>query len=80
MDVQNIPKPPFTFFGTMRLPETYRRLQKNSKNNSEFFSHEGTVEENTWHFEVILLSLSFRYGADLGRSRLVLVLVCLHGA
>ena len=30
-----------------------------------------TVKENTWHFEVLLLFLILRYGADLGRSRLV---------
>ena len=33
----------------------------------------GTVEENTRHFEVLLLILSLRYGTDLGRSWLVLI-------
>ena len=37
----------------------------------KFFPHAGTVKENTWHSEVLLLFLSLRYGADLGRSRLV---------
>ena len=61
---------PFRIF---RHYATYRR-PKNFEKNSGFFKifpHAGTVEENTWHFEVLLLFLSLRYGADLGRSRLV---------
>ena len=54
-------------------------MKKNFEKKSEkkiriffqFFPHAGTVEENTWHFEVLLLFLSLRYGADLGRSQLV---------
>ena len=48
--------------------------QKNRKKTFffQFSPHAGTVEENTLHFEVLLLFLSLRYGADLGRSRLVL--------
>ena len=36
-----------------------------------FFLMRLLLKENTWHFEVLLLFLSLRYGADLGRSRLV---------
>ena len=51
---------------------TYRRPKKWKKSeNFLFFPHAGTVEENTWHFEVLLLFLSVRYGTDLARSRLV---------
>ena len=39
----------------------------------QFFPHAGTVEGNTWHFEVLLLFLSLRNGADVGRSRLVFI-------
>ena len=35
------------------------------------FGNLGSVEENTQHFEVLLLFLSLKYGADLCRSRLV---------
>ena len=68
MDVQKLPKGPlFTFFGTMGLTGDFKKIRK----NRNFFPHSGTVEENTWHFEVLLLFLSLRYGADLGRFRLV---------
>ena len=69
---KNSQMPPFTIVGTMRLTED----QKNSKNfqkNNLFFPHVGFVEENTWHIEVLLLFLSLRYGADLCRSRLILI-------
>ena len=46
---------------------TYRKLQ----NKFEKIPNSSTVEEDTWHFEVLLLFLSLRYGGDLGRSRLV---------
>ena len=62
----------------MRLTGDQKNL-KNFKKNRNFFSifpQTGTVEENTWHFEVLLLFLSLRYGADLGRSRLVKFLDC----
>ena len=73
MDVQKISKrPPFYIF---RHYATYRKLQKNSKKNRNFFF---------WIFnflrelllspvveKVVLVFLSLRYGADLGRSRLV---------
>ena len=55
----------FTFYGTMRLTGHFWK----------FFPHSGTVEENFWHFEVLLLFLSLRYGAHLGRSPLVSRLV-----
>ena len=42
-----------------------------------FFSNVGTVEKNTWHFEVLLFFLSLIYGADLGRSLLVLSQYCI---
>ena len=74
MDVQNLPKGPLLqFFGTMRLTGDQKISKKNFKKNRIFlsFPHAGTVEENTSHFEVLLLFLSLRYGADLGRSRLV---------
>ena len=74
MDVQKIPNAPFyIFFGIMRLTGDFKR---NSKKNSDFFKicpHAGTVENNTLYFEVFLLFLSLRYGADLGRSRLVIL-------
>ena len=49
--------------------------QKNFEKKFRIFPLAGTVEENTWHFEVLLLFLSLRYGADLGRSRLVFFLI-----
>ena len=60
-------------FNIFRHYATYRRPKKIKKVRIffQFFPHAGTVEENTWHFEVLLLFLSLRYGADLGRSRLV---------
>ena len=59
----------------MRLTGDQKISKKNSKKSdfSNFFLTAGTVEENTWHFEVLLLFLSLRYGADLGRSRLVYI-------
>ena len=53
---------PFTFFGTMRLTGDFKNIPEN-------FFDSGTVEEC---FEVFLLFMSLRYGADLGRSRVVL--------
>ena len=53
-----------------------QKISKKIQKKSDFFlifPHAGTVEENTWHFEVLLLFLSLRYGADLGRSRLVII-------
>ena len=38
----------------------------------------GTLEKNTLNFEVLLLFLSLRYGADLGRSRLVITIFVLN--
>ena len=55
--------------------------QKKSKKNSEifhFFPHAGNVEENTCHFEVLLLFLSLGYGADLGRSRPVSMRIAIN--
>ena len=59
----------------MRLTGDQKIFEKISKKIGfffQFFPHKGTVEENARHFEVLLLFLSLRYGADLGRSRLVL--------
>ena len=54
MDVQKIPKrPPFTFFGAMRLTGTSKKFRKKITK------------------KVVFVFLSLRYGADLGRSRLV---------
>ena len=55
----------------MRLTEDQKKFKKTFQKNFLFFPHVGFVEENTWHIEVLLLFLSLRYGADLGRSRLV---------
>ena len=44
---------------------------KERANSGKLFDFSSTVEENTWHFEVLFLFLSLRYGADLGRPRLV---------
>ena len=67
-------KTPFLhFLALCDLPET-KKMEKNFEKFgffSQFFPHAGTVEENTWHFEVLLLFLILRYGADLGRSSLV---------
>ena len=75
MDVQKIPKrPPFYIF---RHYATYRKLQKNSKKNLEFFFSifsslrafvVSSCRKRGFRFRVFL---SLRYGADLGRSRLV---------
>ena len=70
---KNSQRAPFHIF---RYYATHRR-QKNREKISKkfdffkFYPHEGTVEENTRHFEVLLIFLSLRYGADLGRSQLV---------
>ena len=75
MDVQKIPKrPPFYIF---RHYATYRKLQKNSKKIRIFFSQflvflrafvVSSCRKSGFRFRVFL---SLRYGADLGRSRLV---------
>ena len=75
MDVQKIPKrPPFTFFGTMRLTGNFKKIPKK---NSEFCSQFLVF----WELllcpvveKVDFVFLSLRYGADLGRSRLVIIL------
>ena len=75
MDVQKLPKGPLLHFSALcDLPET-KKIEKIKKNGFfQLFPHACTVEENTWHFEVLLLFLSLRYGADMGRSRLVVSL------
>ena len=50
---------------------------KKRTNSVQLLGFSGTVEENTWHLEVLLLFLSLIYGADLGRSRLVFCHLCL---
>ena len=74
-DVQKLSNgTPFTFFGTARLTGDQKKFRQKFRKISDFFfqflPNAGTVEENR-HFEVLLLFLSFRYGAELGRSRLV---------
>ena len=70
MDGQKLPKAPLLHFSALcDLPET-KKISK-IRIFFQFFPHAGTVEENTWHIEVLLLFLSLKYGADLGRSRLV---------
>ena len=71
--------PPFTFFGTMRLTGNFeKKIQKKffsqflvSWELLLFFLKRVPNSPILWHFEVLLLFLSLRYGADLGRSRLV---------
>ena len=66
MDVQKIPKNPLLLFSALcDLPDTKKYSKKNSEFFFQFFPHAGTVEENTWQFEVLLLFLSLRYAADL---------------
>ena len=55
MDVQELPKAPLLHFLALCDLPTTKKIS----------------EENTGHMEVLLLFLSLRYGADLGRSRLV---------
>ena len=51
MDIQKLPRPPFTFFGTMRLTGDQKKFEKISLKTSGifflFFPHVDTVEENT---------------------------------
>ena len=47
-------------------------IPKRRGNSVEHLGFLGTVEENTRHFEVLLLFLSHRYGANLGRSGLLI--------
>ena len=79
MDVQKLPKG--TLLYIFRHYAIYRILQKKIRksfgNSFQFFLHAGTVEEKTWHFEVLLLFLSLRYDADLGRSRLVFLILAI---
>ena len=81
IDVQKIPKrPPFTFFGTMRLTGTFKKVSKKIRN---FFSQflvflrafvVSSCRKSGFRFRVFL---SLRYGAELGRSRLVEICSCL---
>ena len=70
MDVQKLPNAPFYI---CRHYATYRGPKKIKKFLIFFlfFPLVGFAQENTWHIEVLLLFLILRYGADLGRSRLV---------
>ena len=66
MDLPKIPKrPPFYIF---RHYATYRKLQKNSKS---FFLVFWELLFSPVVEKVVFVFLSLRYGADLGRSRLV---------
>ena len=73
MDVQKIPSiAPFTFFGTMRLTGNFKKIfeRKVRKFFFSIFSFlRAFVVSSGFHFRVFL---SLRYGADLGRSRLVI--------
>ena len=72
MDVQKIPKrPPFYIF---RHYATYRKLQKNSDFFSQFLIFWELLLSPVVE-KVVFVFLSLRYGADLGRSRLVQFLV-----
>ena len=56
---------PLSHFSALSdLSETKKVLKKFSI-FFQFFPQAGTVEENTWHIEVLLLFLSLRYGLDL---------------
>ena len=75
MDVQKIPKrPPFTFFGTMRLTGNFKKISKKIGFFSIFsfcFLRAFVVSSCRkigFRFRVFL---SLRYGADLGCFRLV---------
>ena len=71
---KNYQRPPFYIFrhyATYRRKKIEKKFRKKIRIFFQFFPHAGTVEENTSHIEVLLLFLSLRYGADLGRSRLV---------
>ena len=67
---------PFYIFRHSGLTKDQKNISKrNSKKISgiffSFFPHADTVEENTLNFEFLLLFLSLKYAAVLGRSRLV---------
>ena len=68
MDVKKLQKGPILhYLALCDLRETKKNFIFQKK--SGFFSifpQTGTVEENTWHFEVLLEFLSLRYGADWG--------------
>ena len=61
----------FRHYATYGWPKKLLKIFEKIRNFFSIFPQTGTVEEKTWHFEVLLLFLSLRYGADLGRSRLV---------
>ena len=71
MDVQKLPKGPFTFFGTMRFTGDHKKFRKKVPDFFPIFSSCGYCRREYLTFEVLLLFLSLRYGADLGRSRIV---------
>ena len=76
MDVQKLPRSPFYIFchyATYRRPKKISKKFQKNWNFFQFFPQAATVEENTWHIGVLLQFLSLRYGADLGRSRLVCI-------
>ena len=72
MDVKKLPKGPILHVSALcDLRETKKFFFNfNKRIFFSIFPQTGTVEENTSHFEVLLLFLSLRYGAYLGRSRL----------
>ena len=71
--------PPFTFFGTMRLTGNFIKISKKKSDFSfSIFSFlrafvVSSCRKSGFRFRVLL---SFRYGADLGRSRLVMEKNC----
>ena len=64
-------RPPFTFFGTMRLTGNFKKIPKNSEIFFLIFFVFWELLLSPVVEKVVFVFLSLRYGADLGRSRLV---------
>ena len=71
MDVQKVSKAPLIRFRKWISKQSFKKIGL----FFQLFPHAFTVEENTWHIEVLLVFLSLRYAADLGRSRLAHLLL-----
>ena len=65
--------PLFTFFGTMRLTGNFKKIQKNSDFFSSIFSFLRAFVVSSCRKSGFRVFLRVRYGADLGRSRLVMI-------
>ena len=83
-DLLDVEKPQRVPLSVFRHCETLARQARHSvhffeyvifskENAFEKFRFSSTVKENTRRLEVFLLLLNFGYGADLGRSRLVVL-------